>query len=227
LVFDYFTALPLNNVYNPLIDFDPAERSTTMPTVDQAGLRVHGRVSINAAPWKVLAGVPRAHADELPIYNLLGGSPTFPQIADTDGDTATPEVLGANLAQTIVAYRDRRDIPGIVSYATVPERGFLTIGELAFASGASDDAYNFDAGNTTDYLQAAARLVALSDWVTTRGHVFTIYGQIRGVGDRSVVDSRAIRFQETVDRLPSMFDGSLPRRIGRRTVGAYNDARSD
>ena len=169
----------------------------------------------------------QARRGESALVQPLGGSVTFPQIADTDSDQATPEILGEPLAKAIVAYRERRDISGIVDYQGVPERGFLTIGELAFSSSASDDAYNFDAGNTTDYLQAAARLVALSDWVTTRGHVFTIYGQIRGVGERSAVDARAMRFQETVDRLPSMFDDSLPQRIGQRTVGSYNDARSD
>ncbi|MCP4249630.1 MAG: lamin tail domain-containing protein [bacterium] len=241
LVFDYFTALPLFNTYDPTtgLAFTLGNYNTTSPTVDQAGLRVHGRVNINAAPWKVLAGVPRSHADELPLYSVLGGSTAFPQIADTDLNTATPEVLGQTLAKTIVAYRERRQITDAVGttpgFVSIPDAGFFTVGELVFASSnfvppadvASGPAYDFDAANLTDYLQAAAQLVALSDWVTTRGHVFTVYGHIRGVGERETVDRRSIRFQETVDRLPSMFDGQPPQRIGRRIVGPYSDARSD
>ncbi|MCK4660250.1 MAG: hypothetical protein KAV82_12075, partial [Phycisphaerae bacterium] len=104
-----------------------------------------------------------------------------------------------------------------------------------------------------DYVQAVGLLVALGDWVTTRSNVWTIYGTLRG--DRSAVrariisdgglsspgelaaagrvaderiNKRAIRFQETVDRLPSFLKpGSPPRRIGERKVGAYNDMRSE
>jgi hypothetical protein len=63
--------------------------------------------------------------------------------------------------------------------------------------------------------------------VTTRGHVFTIYGTVHGVGTLQDTDRRALRFQETVDRLPSMFDGESPRRIGQRFIGRYADPRSD
>ncbi|MHC4066627.1 MAG: hypothetical protein ACYSUI_19300, partial [Planctomycetota bacterium] len=242
LVFDYFTALPLSNTYDSTnvsgvcSDFNVGETECNFPTVDQSGLRVHGRVNINAAPWKVLAGVPRLTANDLPLYSAIGA---FPQIADTDGNPDTVEVLGNSLAKTIVAYRERREIDGGGGNTTgdfsdsndYPERGFRTVGEMVLASNSPNPNYSFDNNNPIsadpDYLQAAAQLVALSDWVTTRGHVFTIYGQIRGVGNRNAVDARAIRFQETVDRLPSMFDNSPPQRIGQRTVGSYSDARSD
>ena len=100
-----------------------------------------------------------------------------------------------------------------------------------------------------DYVQAVGLLVALGDWVTTRSNVWTIYGTLRG--DRTAlrdqliseqglspeeatrvanerIDERAIRFEETVDRLPSFLDpGSPPRRIGERHVGPYNNTRAD
>ncbi len=78
-----------------------------------------------------------------------------------------------------------------------------------------------------DYVEAVAVLVALGDWVTTRSHVFTVYGTLRGAGSKSGSDSKAIRFQETLDRLPSMFGNGLPKRIGQRVVSSYADARGD
>ena len=41
------------------------------------------------------------------------------------------------------------------------------------------------------------------------------------------VDARAIRFQETVDRLPTFIGASAPVRIGERVLSRYNDLRSD
>ena len=121
--------------------------------------------------------------------------------------------------------------------------GFLTVGELANVRSPDDgvtnqsgdtvlfdiDAGVIDATNVVaeDFIEAAAVLIALGDWVTTRSHVFTVYGTLRGSGSKSLVDRKALRFQETVDRMPSMFSGALPQRIGQRTVGAYSDARSD
>ncbi len=84
-----------------------------------------------------------------------------------------------------------------------------------------------------DYVQAVGLLVALQDWVTTRSNIWTIYGTVRGYPGRNneyraEVEKRAIRFEETVDRLPSFLEpGSAPRRIGERRVGAYNDTRGN
>jgi hypothetical protein len=64
LVFDYFTALPLENPSpwandGQMSDDDfTAFQQGAKPRVDQMGLRVHGRVDINAAPSNVLKGVP-------------------------------------------------------------------------------------------------------------------------------------------------------------------------
>ena len=101
-----------------------------------------------------------------------------------------------------------------------------------------------------DFAQAAGLLVALGDWVTTRSNVWTVYGTLRGDADSLAaqlrtdtpslseknaaaiaaerINKRAIRFEETIDRLPSFLTpGSSPRRIGERRVGAYNDTRAD
>jgi len=89
--------------------------------------------------------------------------------------------------------------------------------------------------NNEDFIQAAAVLIALGDWVSVRSQVFTVYGMIRGADDPTVAapaqvqdtDARAIRFQETIDRLPVLQGQPRPRRIGERTVGKYTDVNND
>ncbi|GJM23890.1 MAG: hypothetical protein DHS20C16_03050 [Phycisphaerae bacterium] len=137
--------------------------------------------------------------------------------------------------------------------------GFLTVGELLNVrhsktsdpddNPATDDGaldawtYNVDVGAVHgggDYVSAVARMVALGDWVTTKSHVFTVYGTIRGQFDEDYsdvaktrgslqsVDQKAIRFQSTIDRLPLLFNPrGKPTRIGARTIGQYSDVRSD
>ena len=75
--------------------------------------------------------------------------------------------------------------------------------------------------------------------MTTKSHVFTIYGTIRGqynedfsdaaatAASRREVDQRAIRFQTTVDRLPMLFGAGRPERIGSQVIGSYADVRSE
>jgi len=243
LLFEYLTALPLSNQYDAGATFaggDPETwKSALMPTVDQNGVRVHGRIDLNSAPWPVLEGLPLVPAEAIPspfrtkIQTLLG-------LSDTDSTG-----IGFPLAQSIVAYREARQVEGAThDFGTSrlrsdggggPLTGFLSVGELANVRnplGGGSPVYDIDLGvigtpADEDFVKAAAVLVALGDWVTTRSHVFTVYGTLRGSGSKSLVDQKALRFQETVDRMPSMFSGSLPRRIGQRTVGSYNDARSD
>ncbi len=180
-----------------------------------------------------------------------------------------PGEIGREFAQAIVAYRDARFIPSVdpliaasVSYG--PQRGpttgglrtkragygFLSVGELLNvrhpdAASAGDWFYNADVGavaNGGDYVSAVARMVALGDWVTTKSHVFTIYGTVRGqfmedyanAGTRQAsraslhtVDQKAIRFQTTVDRLPMLFGQTKPTRIGSRMISQYSDVRSE
>lgn len=249
LIFDYFTAVPLNNRYlDPVATpFDSGDGDTygphLMPTVDQGGMRVHGRVDLNAAPWTVLAGLPMIRSDALPREGVSGSiSDKINSFLSLNATAETP--IGAELAKSIVAYREARRIavPGDQTSDFGADRlrvgtGFLTVGELANVrgTGSSDSSlYCIDSGaltdappQTEDFVQAAALLVALGDWVTTRSHVFTVYGTIRGSGLKSEVDSKALRFQETLDRLPSMFGGGLPQRIGDAVLGGYTDARRD
>jgi hypothetical protein len=109
------------------------------PTVELGGVRVHGRININAAPWKVLDGLPLMHPRVMPIYKHLyshAGPPPIPAIdtwkwsnvlPDPNGgfpmgfDSFTPtgdgaglagptvEKLGVRRAKGIVAYRELRD----------------------------------------------------------------------------------------------------------------------
>ena len=65
-----------------------------------------------------------------------------------------------------------------------------------------------------DYVSAIALMVSLGDWVTTRSHVFTVYGTVAG----DAATNNKIRFQETVDRLPGLLDGTGPERIGERII---------
>lgn len=297
LLFDYFTALPLNN--GGPYDIDSAGNYLSirdMPKVDQGGLRVHGRININAAPWKVLAGLLTVLLDvpagAQPTVSFAG----LPQSIRTKlTPVATGGPIGPELAQAIVAYRDARSIndpatgtsqtgnyddgtplvgtpPNTQSFgrgwtnATPAVRrgtGFMSVGELAnvrhpgaaVAGGLPPGSpYRVDSdtidlvdnnNNNQDFIDAAAVLIALGDWVSVRSHVFTVYGQIRGADDPAVAalhppnspqqlqavtldtDARAIRFQETVDRLPVLQGQPRPQRIGQRTVGKYTDVNND
>jgi hypothetical protein len=142
--------------------------------------------------------------------------------------------------------------------------GFLTVGELLNVRHPSTLAANtrFDSGAVDDpaevaltdprarYEFAIAKLVALDDnWVTTKSHVFTIYGVIRGahypltdptegpdpnnvdgktkLASFREADQKAIRFQSTVDRLPMLFGERHPVRIGSRMMGGLVDERAE
>ena len=264
------------------------------PRVDLDGLRVHGRININAAPWKVLAGLPFIPMEKVPapfksrIRKTLGlvnkSAPDPPAPADFFVKDADAGTIGEHLAQAIVAYRELRPVGGSGNYAdgiplagtppsiayargwnptppVVPPMarrgtGFMTVGELANVRhlGITDPLYRIDSGvidvnpannNTENFVDAVAALVALGDWVTVRSQVFTVYGVLRGEDDQTVidpdpiapptraelrardVDSRALRFQETIDRLPTFLGAPVPSRIGDRTLARYTDAHND
>ena len=78
--------------------------------------------------------------------------------------------------------------------------------------------------------------------MTARSHVFTVYGLLLGDEDLTIEDpdedeqrrlrtqdvlSRAVRFQETLDRLPTFTGEPLPRRIGERVLVGYTDTQND
>jgi len=287
LVFDYFTALPLSNP-GPYVDVEPGPAvvvalPASKPRVDLDGLRVHGRININAAPWKVLTGLPFVPMQRIPGVALRDKIATLLGIAPTAYEEAIP--IGPELAQAIVAYRELRPLPSPAvnltgnyadgtptvnptppgapiafgrgwEHATPLVRrgtGFMSVGELANVRhyGAADALHRFDLGvintnardnNTENFVDAAAALVALGDWVTVRSQVFTVYGVLRGEDDPAIVDpdplvqqklrtqdadSRALRFQETIDRLPTFLGEPMPSRIGDRTLTRYADDRND
>ncbi len=306
LVFDYFTALPLSNAGPYFVaDKDRIALPDSLPRVDLDGLRVHGRINLNAAPWKVLAGLPFVPMQKIPvafkdrIRTTLGLS-----VPDNHAD-----VIGPGLAESIVAYRDLRPILGTGNYydgspapgytgPTPPPyargwdadpsnpanptsplsrrgTGFMSVGELANVRhfGAASPFYRIDSGvigvssridcmvdtdctggevcrnsqcvRLQNYVDAVAGLVALGDWVTVRSQVFTVYGVLRGEDDPTIIDpdpsnpptltelrardadSRALRFQETIDRLPTLLGEPVPTRIGGRTLTRYTDVRND
>ena len=261
-VFDYFTALPLEN------DGPWGNQRPRQPRVDLDGLRVHGRINLNAAPWSVLAGLPFIPMENVPEAFRQTFRETLGLSA---GDDDKAMNIGRELAQAIVAYREQRGVTwsdpvsgnDIYSgdYATqrgwaisdpVARRGmgFLTIGELANirhpdASGLQSrcDSEELDDRHGS-YLRAIAVLASMNDWVTVRSQVFTIYGTIRGDMDDTIedenkdpdelelirakdVDSRALRFQETVDRLPTFIGAAAPERIGNCVLTNYVDLRND
>ncbi len=296
-VFDYFTALPLSNEGPNLVT--TGTNDVEKPKVDMDGMRVHGRININAAPWKVLEGVPFVPMERFTDSSTTTPSPIEDAIATALNisvvDRAKPIPLGPELAKSIVAYRELREIfhtfPGSLpestgnyndgstkypslgvlsptpsirgwdagdTFALPPKMppsmrrgtGFMTVGELANVRHAGASAfYRFDNGlvpvggtTNTSYIEAVAPLMALSDWITVRSQVFTVYGVLRGSQDVTIedpnmgveeqmriddVDSRAIRFQETIDRLPMLNGSKEPDRIGDRIMANYDDVQSD
>lgn len=263
LVFDYFTALPLSSdgpYRNPTGDISfVAGKADSVPRVDLEGLRVYGRIDLNAAPWTVLQGLPFVPMEKIP-------PPFRPRIKLILKLNALPEdeagIMFQELAKAIVAYREQREILpaapetgdyslnvngrgwGVANPAYRRGTGFLTVGELANVrhAGALNNSYRADSNELNagqpDYVNAIAVLAALGDWVTVRSHVATVYGTIRGDVDQSIIDpvpavqeqlrredveSRAIRFQETLDRLPTLMGEPAPIRIGERVVGDYQD----
>jgi hypothetical protein len=116
LVYDYFTALPFSNQFDPVNGFavggtpleagniaDGLETPATddgvpgdagfarylranQPTVTAGGLVVHGRINLNAAPWKVLEGLPMFSPWQMPIYKDMKVS-LFPGGFGTPGNS--------------------------------------------------------------------------------------------------------------------------------------------
>lgn len=303
MIFDYFTALPLYNMgpFEVAIANNAPVEQDAQPKVDMEGLRVHGRINIDVAPWKAMQGTPK-----VPIDSLMGLSAdvrnTIALFAGLDQHNAMP--IGEELAKGIVAYREAREICEPLNSDGVNQcsdttgdyhgnlngtnmeggrgwdsmspqyrrgNGFLTVGELVnvtsngayakapaspppgFTSGMTDrqftdfSPYRMDSGvldwnpNSPgynfyqDYVAAVANLVALGDWVTVKSHVFTVYAIIRGEPVDPAInpnseqerDNRALRLQETVDRLPVLLGQQKPSQIGERTLGLYKDVQNN
>lgn len=268
LIFDYFTSLPItpcepcdgmSTCSCPWYLASGSQIVNTQPWVDQGGLRVRGRININAASRVALRGLPFIKLDLLPDTFQREMAPALGVPYSLNGPY--PQLwIDDDLADAIVFYREARD--GNVSligdfeaardpfgsptqtFAPRRGRGFLTVGELANVSHEMvNDGRRFalDLGanaappgsRLASYVPAVTRLVTLSEWLTTKSHVFTVYGVIRGQHDRGNLnslreaDGKALRFQTTVNRLPMFFGRSRPERIGTRISGGYAEVRAE
>ncbi|KAA0221952.1 MAG: hypothetical protein EDS66_07905 [Planctomycetota bacterium] len=209
----------------------------------------------------LLSDAERQNGDQLdPNATYPIGYRLAKAIAAYRGATQLDDVDGANNPEATGNYESERSWSGAA--ARRRGTGFVSVGELANlrAASASDtipdwySAYRFDLGISDrrvdlgrgpvmreDFAEAVSLLAALGDWTTTRSHVFTVYGTVRGSADfdgNGALDSaegtrvdelerRAIRFQETVDRLPAILGKPAPSRIGERVIalqsGTYFD----
>jgi len=160
--------------------------------------------------------------------------------------------VGLGQVDTTGYYGADRNLDVAEALSRRPGTGFLTVGELLNVrhADATSGLYRFDSGVVgrrmgsepdEDYIEAISLIVALGDWVTTRSHVFTTFGTLRGEAfdsdgngefskdEKARVNELAIRYQETLDRLLTVagHNEEKPVRIGERTVSQYQDAFND
>jgi len=274
LVFDYFTALPLASAGPYPNDPDGHGDVKAPPRVDLDGLRVHGRINLNAAPWRVLAGLPLLPTEMFP-WTFASKLKSY-AVANANVDDSAAVSIGEPLATAIVAYREARQMLYDSAGTAVPAgdfgadatgrgwdvanpqfrrgTGFLSVGEIANVRHVAADVasnplvpdytdfsfYRADVGmvdadaGRQDFVAAVAVLVMMGDWATVRSDVYTVYGTLRGhvredatEGEKTDINRRAVRFQETLDRLPTLLGQPTPMRIGTRTVCRTIDTRDD
>lgn len=154
LVFDFFTAL--RNPADEVLQY--ADTGYTYPAVGEGGARVRGRINVNFAPWRVLAGVPMfpdtntVVGPSLPVASLSGlrlrWKATGRDLFDPFGGALPVEVLSYESAARVAAYVLQRhvetgnftgplDLTREASRMVVPGSffrrgpGVLTVGELA------------------------------------------------------------------------------------------------
>lgn len=233
LVYDYFTVLPVEAVTAgnrakyaglPLV-----ERVVDGGGNDIYGPRVKGRININAAPWTIMDGIPvlANTSAELPVPELLNlpatiDNPTYGTPAQTlewfenNGGVWT---ITPRFAQLIQSYRENRDVEGsqVMGDGVVIARrlgarngdGLLSVGEMAnvilSAGNVFDQGWNTQNPNI-NYLDAVAPLVRMTDWVTVKSNVFTVYTTI---ADREEKDG-TIRMVQTIDRTNTLYSDELP-----------------
>lgn len=234
LVFDYFTVLPLKPVMTPQERTTYAGLPIVEKVVDlkgntMYGPRVKGRININAAPWTIMDGIPVLANDplELPVLELLDlpatiDNPNF----GTPGvrlewfeNTGGVWTITPAFAQLIQSYREKRDVEGsqvMGDNLGIARRlgartgdGMLSVGELAnvILSAGNDDAAEFGWNiGTLNYLDVVAPLVRITDWVTVKSNVYTVYIT---VADREEEDG-TVRMLQTIDRTNTFYTDDLP-----------------
>lgn len=255
----------LNSAPWPVLAGLPVTKAADMPrpyyfdkTWDSNGqifYQMKDRMRI-AMEQPLLSDAERQNGDQLdPNATYPIGYRLAKAIAAYRGATQLDDVDGANNPEVTGDYESERSWSGPA--ARRRGTGFVSVGELANlrATSASDtipdwySAYRFDLGISDrrvdlgrgpvmreDFAEAVSLLAALGDWTTTRSHVFTVYGTVRGSADfdgNGALDAaegtrvdelerRAIRFQETLDRLPAMLGKPAPSRIGERVIALHS-----
>lgn len=232
LVFDYFTVLPLEEV-----TVANQAKYAGLPLVEKVidlrgnaiyGPRVKGRININAAPWRVMDGIPA-------IDNVgpLGGGQM--PVQELDDLLTVPAALPngwfepnggvwsitMEFAQLIQSYRENRDVLGQLQTPPMtsalwpvagglrpsttngvrPDDGLLSVGELANVVISAEGGWV-----PPDFLSGVVPLVRISDWVTVKSNVFTVYTT---VVDREE-DDGVIRSLTTIDRTNTLYTDDMP-----------------
>lgn len=209
LVFDYFTSLPLEprdgyrfKPNDPPYPFPQTNAGFAdyllhnQPTVQNGGLRVEGRININAAPWKVLQGLPCFKPGELPIYQTLpevaGGlgtwtdqamspigvaltEPAMTTVEMDDGLEIALEQLGRHKALGIVAYRELREILDrgalVLGGSPPPSAGnynVLNYGDRVRADNFADPLTNVRIGMASVYQRHTAGFLTVGELANVR-----------------------------------------------------------
>jgi len=169
------STLPFQQLFNYLTVFDPA----VYPWNDPNETRVKGRININTAPWYVIA--------QLPWVSQKINKPT-----------------NYALARSIVAYRDKTNIPGVDYSLRTGQPGFNSIGELMNVRVAPGNDPNYSIcyygldsidqmgfpdlttdpltgvdGAVDDFEEGDLIFSRISNLVTVRSDVFTAYILVR------------------------------------------------
>lgn len=230
LVFDYFTALPLDGTVDP--DLPLVEKVTDPNGNTVYGPRVKGRININAAPWTVMDGIPVLNG------TYVGGELPIPQLeTDVMAPTTSLPITGGwfetlnsewsispDFALLIQSYREKRDVYGQGTQTTssiwplnpgdlrpqsvregteynAPIYGLVSVGELANA------VLTVGGGWTPpDYISGVAPLVRMKDWATVKSNVFTVYATVVDVDN----SEGTARMQLTIDRTRCLYTDEQP-----------------
>jgi len=240
--------LPIvERVYDPAAPGDPARIAFGLKVLGRINVNVAPWFVLDGLP---LAAIPADHSppdwgDEWAELRAARGWVAGYVIDPARGAAAPAETVGQGLARGMAHYRELREEysgnrqQGVLGGEMVELRkgaGFVTVGELANLVGNTTQDRRIDAGvanyrldqspasHRPDYLRAVAMLVSLPEWLTVRGHTYTIYA--------TLIDTQAqppvvMRMQQTVDRTRCLYTDDLPAPIGSRVLVGYSNTMHD